>query len=78
MLTASKFNEGVLYLQEYTVIAAITEYLDIVKYTAGDNLYGLLFAAGSVGTAQVMQYEAKNDADAIFKGAMMAKEKGFF
>lgn len=67
-----------LYLQDYTVIAAITEYLDIVKYTAGGSLYGLLFAAGSAGTAQVMRYEAKNDDDAIFKGAMMAKEKGFF
>jgi hypothetical protein len=65
-------------MQEYTVIAAITEYLDIVKYAAGDNLYGLLFAAGSASTAQAVQYEAKNDDDAIFKGAMMAKEKGFF
>ena len=68
----------VLCLREYTVIAAITNYLDIVKYTAGNNLYGLLFAAGSPGTEQVMKYEAKNDDDAIFKGAMMAKEKGFF
>ncbi|MDD4335333.1 MAG: hypothetical protein PHY77_06975 [Desulfotomaculaceae bacterium] len=65
-------------MQEYTVIAAITEYLDIVKYAAGDKSYGLLFAAGSAGTMQVMRYEAKNDDDAIFKGAMMAKEKGFF
>ncbi|MFX4261539.1 hypothetical protein ACOBQJ_04980 [Pelotomaculum propionicicum] len=65
-------------MQEYKVIAAITEYLDIVKYSAGANLYGLLFAAGSARTAQVIQYEAKNDDDAIFKGAMMAKEKGFF
>lgn len=65
-------------MQEYTVIAAITEYLDIVRYADGDNLYGLLFAAGSPNTAQVMKYEAKNDHDAIFKGAMMAKEKGFF
>lgn len=63
---------------EYTVIAAITEYLDIVRYADGDNLYGLLFAAGSPNTAQVVKYEAKNDDDAIFKGAMMAKEKGFF
>lgn len=60
------------------MIAAITEYLDIVKYSDDGNLYGLLFAAGSSGTAQVMKYEAKNDNDAIFKGAMMAKEKGFF
>lgn len=65
-------------MQEYTVIAAITEYLDIIRYADGDNLYGLLFAAGSPNTAQVMKYEAKNDDDAIFKGAMMAKEKGFF
>lgn len=65
-------------MQEYTVIAAITEYLDIVRYADGDNLYGLLFAAGSPNTAQVVKYEAKNDDDAIFKGAMMAKEKGFF
>ena len=65
-------------MQEYKVIAAITEYLDIVKYSDDGNLYGLLFAAGSPGTAQVMKYEAKNDNDAIFKGAMMAKEKGFF
>lgn len=65
-------------MQEYQVIAAITEYLDIVKYSEDGNLYGLLFAAGSAGTAQVMKYEAKNDNDAIFKGAMMAKEKGFF
>lgn len=68
----------VLCLREYKVIAAITEYLDIVKYSAGDNQYGLLFAAGSASTAQVMKYEARNDDDAIFKGAMMAKEKGFF
>lgn len=60
------------------VIAAITEYLDIVRYADGDNLYGLLFASGSPNTAQVMKYEAKNDDDAIFKGAMMAKERGFF
>lgn len=65
-------------MRDYTVVAAITEYLDIVKYTAGDNLYGLLFAAGSAGTEQVIRYEAKNDDEAIFKGAMMAKEKGFF
>jgi hypothetical protein len=29
-------------------------------------------------TRRVVKYEAKNDDDAIFKGAMMAKEKGFF
>lgn len=72
------FSKEVFNLETYTVVAAITEYLDIVKYSSGDNLYGLLFAAGSSNTAQVFQYEAKNDNDAIFKGAMMAKEKGFF
>ncbi len=64
-------------MQEYTVIAAITEYIDIVKYTSGDSSYGLIFASGS-GAEQVMRYEAKNDDQAIFIGAMMAKEKGFF
>jgi hypothetical protein len=68
----------VFYLRDYTVIAAITDYLDVVKYTAGDNDYGLLFAAASAVTAQAMHYKAKNDADAIFQGVMMAKEKGFF
>ena len=67
-----------LYLPDYRVIAEITEYLDVIKYTAGDQAYGLLFAVGSVGTEQVIRYEAKNDDEAIFKGAMMAKEKGFF
>jgi hypothetical protein len=65
-------------LQDYTVIAVVTEYLDVVKYTAGDNDYGLLFAAGSAATAQTINFTAKNDDDAIFKGVMMAKEKGFF
>ncbi|MEG3070313.1 MAG: hypothetical protein HQP61_08045 [Peptococcaceae bacterium] len=65
-------------MPEYKVIAAITEYLDVVKYTAGDQAYGLLFAPGSVGTEQVLRYTAKNDDEAIFKGAMMGKEKGFF
>lgn len=49
-----------------------------VKYDAGDNDYGLLFAAGSAATAQTINFTAKNDADAIFKGVMLAKEKGFF
>jgi hypothetical protein len=65
-------------LQDYTVIAVVTEYLDVVRYTVGDNDYGLLFAAGSAATAQTINFTAKNDADAIFKGVMMAKEKGFF
>ena len=65
-------------MQDYTVIAVVTEYLDVVKYDAGDNDYGLLFAAGSAATAQTINFTAKNDADAIFKGVMMAKEKGFF
>ena len=65
-------------MQDYTVIAVVTEYLDVVKYAAGDNDYGLLFAAGSAATAQTINFKAKNDADAIFKGVMMAKEKGFF
>jgi hypothetical protein len=65
-------------LQDCTVIAVVTEYLDVVKYDAGDNDYGLLFAAGSAATAQTINFTAKNDADAIFKGVMMAKEKGFF
>ena len=65
-------------MQDYTVIAVVTEYLDVVKYAAGDNDYGLLFAAGSAATAQTINFTAKNDADAIFKGVMMAKEKGFF
>lgn len=65
-------------MQDCTVIAAVTEYLDVVKYAAGDNDYGLLFAAGSAATAQTINFTAKNDADAIFKGVIMAKEKGFF
>ena len=65
-------------MQDYTIIAVVTEYLDVVKYAAGDNDYGLLFAAGSAATAQTINFAAKNDADAIFKGVMMAKEKGFF
>jgi hypothetical protein len=64
-------------MKEYTVIAVITEYMNIVKYPEGDNLYGLMFCAGSP-TAQNIQYEAKNNDDAVFKGAMLAKEKGFF
>jgi hypothetical protein len=64
-------------LQDYTVIAVVTEYLDVVKYATSDNDYGLLFAAGSAATAQTIKFTAKNDADAIFKGVMMAKEKGF-
>lgn len=62
---------------EYHVAAAITEYLIVVKYMAEDNLYGLLFAPDAVGTAQTFMFEAKNTDDAIFKGAMLAKEKGF-
>ncbi len=65
-------------MQDYTVIAVVTEYLDVVKYDAGDNDYGLLFAAGSAAMSQTINFAAKNDADAIFKGVMMAKEKGFF
>jgi hypothetical protein len=65
-------------MQDYTVIAVVTEYLDVVKYAAGDKDYGLLFAAGSAATAQAINFTAKNDADAIFKGVMMGKEKGFF
>ncbi|MFA4884793.1 MAG: hypothetical protein WC601_03300 [Desulfotomaculaceae bacterium] len=62
---------------EYKVVANITEYLIIVRYTPDGNLYGLLFAPNAVGTAQTFQFEAKNTDDAIFKGAMLAKEKGF-
>jgi hypothetical protein len=64
-------------LQDYTVIAVVTEYLDVVKYDAGDNDFGLLFAAGFAATAQTINFTAKNEADAIFKGVMIAKEKGF-
>jgi hypothetical protein len=35
-----------------------------------------MFCAGSPAE-QNIRFEAKNDDDAIFKGAMMAKEKGF-
>jgi len=59
------------------VIAEITEYLIIVKYKADENLYSLLFAPDMAGTAQTFQFEAKSNDDAIFKGAMLAKEKGF-
>ncbi len=62
---------------EYHVVANITEYLIIVKYKADDNLYGLLFAPDVVGTARTFQFEAKNSDEAIFKGAMLAKEKGY-
>ena len=62
---------------EYNVVANITEYLIIVRYTPDDNLYGLLFAPNAAGTAQTFQFEAKNTDDAIFKGAMLAKEKGY-
>jgi hypothetical protein len=65
-------------LGEYHVVAAITEYLIIVKYKAEDNLYGLLFAPDAVGAAQTFQFEAKDADEAIFKGAMLAKEKGYF
>lgn len=65
-------------MQDYNVIAVVTEYLDVVRYAAGDNDYGLLYAAGFAATAQTINFTAKNDADAIFKGVMMAKEKGFF
>lgn len=64
-------------MQGFNVIAVITEYLSIVKYTAEDNLYGLLFAPNTVGTAETIQFEAKNKEYAIFKGTMLAKEKGF-
>ena|GEM_PF-1817832 len=65
-------------MPEYKVIAEITDYLHVVKYGEGDQAYGLLFAPGAVGTEQVLRYAAKNDQVAIFKGAMMGKEKGFF
>lgn len=64
-------------MREYLVISNITEYLIIVKYTSEDNLYGLLFAPNVVGTAQTFEFEAKNTDEAVFKGAMLAKEKGF-
>lgn len=64
-------------MQGFTVVVNITEYLSVVKYTTEDNLYGLLFAPNAAGTAQTIQFEAKNKDDAIFKGAMLAKEKGF-
>jgi len=70
--------KGSGFLREYNVVAQIMEYLLVVKYVAEDNLYALLFAPNVAGTAQTFEYEAKNDDDAIFKGAMMAKEKGFF
>ena len=62
---------------EYNVIAEITEYLIVVKYVSEENLYGLLFAPSTAGTAETIQFEAKNKDDAIFKGAMLAKEKGY-
>jgi len=69
--------KGTGRVQEFTEVAAITEYLSVVKFTASDNLYALFFAAGKAGTAETIQFEAKNKHDAIFKGAMLAKEKGF-